>query len=43
LCRGGGSRLISDETYALMTEEDPLPPAAALDPTAVSISTMSKT
>ena len=36
-------RLVSDETYWLMTVGDPLPPAASLDPRAISISTMSKT
>jgi aspartate/methionine/tyrosine aminotransferase len=35
-------RLVSDETYRLMTVGDPLPPAASLDPRAISISTMSK-
>jgi aspartate/methionine/tyrosine aminotransferase len=37
------ARLISDETYRLLTDGDPLPPAASADPSAVSISTMSKT
>ena len=43
ICRGENVRLVSDETYGLMTEGEPLPPAACIDPTAVSISTMSKT
>lgn len=38
-----GSRLVSDETYGLMTVGQPLPAAATLDAKAVSISTMSKT
>jgi len=37
------ARLISDETYRLLTDGHPLPPAASADPSAVSISTMSKT
>lgn len=43
LTRAAGVRLVSDETYGLMTVGDPLPPAASLDARAVSISTMSKT
>lgn len=42
LCRSAGVRLVSDETYRRMTMGDALPPAATLDPSAVSISTMSK-
>jgi aspartate/methionine/tyrosine aminotransferase len=38
-----GSRLVSDETYRLLILGPPLPPAACLDPRAISISTMSKT
>ena len=41
--QSAGLRLVSDETYGLMTEGEPLPPAACADPTAVSLSTMSKT
>jgi hypothetical protein len=41
--QSAGVRLVSDETYGLMTEGEPLPPAACADPTAVSLSTMSKT
>lgn len=43
ITRAANVRLVSDETYGLMTVDDPLPPAASLDPQAVSISTMSKT
>ncbi|GIJ45292.1 aminotransferase [Virgisporangium aliadipatigenens] len=43
IARDAGVRLVSDETYGLMTEGEPLPPAACLDERAVSISTMSKT
>jgi aspartate/methionine/tyrosine aminotransferase len=43
ICQSAGVRLVSDETYGLMTEGEPLPPAACADPTAVSLSTMSKT
>ena len=43
ICQSAGDRLVSDETYGLMTEGEPLPPAACADPTAVSLSTMSKT
>jgi hypothetical protein len=39
--QSAGLRLVSDETYGLMTEGEPLPPAACADPTAVSLSTMS--
>ena len=39
--QSAGVRLVSDETYGLMTEGEPLPPAACADPTAVSLSTMS--
>jgi aspartate/methionine/tyrosine aminotransferase len=38
-----GSRLLSDETYRMLTLGPPLPAAACLDPRAISISTMSKT
>jgi aspartate/methionine/tyrosine aminotransferase len=41
--QSAGVRLVSDETYGLMTDGEPLPPAACADPTAVSLSTMSKT
>ena len=41
--QSAGVRLVSDETYGLMTEGEPLPPAACVDPTAVGLSTMSKT
>ena len=41
--RQAGLRLVSDDTYGLMIESEPLPPAACADPTAVSLSTMSKT
>jgi aspartate/methionine/tyrosine aminotransferase len=41
--QSAGVRVVSDETYGLMTEGEPLPPAACADPTAVSLSTMSKT
>jgi aspartate/methionine/tyrosine aminotransferase len=40
--QSAGVRLVSDETYGLMTEREPLPPAACADPTAVSLSTMSR-
>jgi aspartate/methionine/tyrosine aminotransferase len=43
IAAAAGVRLVSDETYRLMTEGEPLPPAASLDPRAISISTMSKT
>ncbi len=42
LTRRRGVRLVSDETYRQMSDA-PLPPAAGLDHTAVSIGTMSKT
>jgi hypothetical protein len=42
ICQSAGVRLVSDETYGLMTEREPLPPAACADPTAVSLSTMSR-
>ena len=41
--QSAGVRLVSDETYGLVTEGEPLPPAACVDPTAVDLSTMSKT
>ena len=43
ITRATDVRLVSDETYRLMTVEEPLPPAASLDPRVISISTMSKT
>jgi aspartate/methionine/tyrosine aminotransferase len=41
--QSAGVRLVNDETYGLLTEGEPPPPAACADPTAVSLSTMSKT
>jgi hypothetical protein len=33
ICQSAGVRLVSDETYGLMTEGEPLPPAACVDRT----------
>jgi Aminotransferase class I and II len=41
--QSAGGRLVSDETYGVMTGGEPLRTAACADPTAVSLSTMSKT
>lgn len=43
LCEQRGIVLLSDETYRDMDFDSPLPPAASLSKTAVSLSTMSKT
>jgi aspartate/methionine/tyrosine aminotransferase len=43
LVERAGARLLVDETYREMTFDDPLPAAASLSPSAISVSSLSKT
>ncbi len=43
LVERAGARLLVDETYREMTFDDPLPAAASISPSAISVSSLSKT